>query len=185
MLIENIKKEVLKINEEFKRQDDENYDFWNNHIKLVVKESLFLAERYGADKEIVEIGAMLHDIALMSKVGTKVDHHLNGVKISEKILDKYKVDKIKKDKILGCILHHRISKNAENIEELCVADADIISHFDNIPMCFYTSFRFKKFSLNDVGEMKVWFEKDFNDLSDRTKFEFKPRYENIMQVIFG
>lgn len=52
-------------------------------------------------------------------------------------------------------------------------------------MCFYTSFRFKKFSLNDVGEMKVWFEKDFNDLSDRTKFEFKPRYENIMQVIFG
>ena len=185
MLIENIKMEVLKINEKFKQQDEENYDFWNNHIKYVVKESLLLAEKYKADKEIVEIGAMLHDIALMSNVGTKADHHVNGAKIAESLLDKYKIDNSKKDRILGCILHHRASKNAENVEELCVADADIIAHFDNIPMCFYTLFRFKKFTLNDIEEMKKWFEKDFNDLSDTAKIEFKPRYENIIKVIFG
>ncbi len=183
MLVDDIRNEVLKINECFKKEDDEHYDFWNNHIKFVVKESLILAEKYNADKEIVELGAMLHDIALMSKVGTKADHHENGAKIARSLLEKYKVLPSKIDKILGCVLHHRASKNAENIEELCVADADILAHFDNIPMCLF-SFS-KRFTLNDIQEIKTLFEKDFDDLSENTKILFRPKYENIMQVIFG
>lgn len=152
MLTEDIKKEVLKINEAFKSQDNDKYDFWENHIKFVVEESLKLAEAYGADKEIVEIGAMLHDIALMSRVGTKADHHINGAKVAEQILNKFKVDENKKQRILGCVLHHRTSKNAENIEELCVADADILAHFDNLPMIFFKCFKLGNMTMNDREE---------------------------------
>ncbi len=184
MLIKNIKDEVLDLNEKYKKSAEDGYDFWENHVKHVVKESLLLAEKYGADKEIVEIAAMLHDIALMSNVGTKADHNVNGAKIAEEILSKYNVEKSKKERIVGCVLHHRASKYAENIEELCVADADIIAHFDNIPMIFFKSFTWGKMTLNDKDKLIQGFQNDYEDLSERSKKEFKPRYENIMQVLF-
>lgn len=185
MLTQKIKQEVLEINKNFMLTDEHNYDFWNNHIKFVVKESLFLADKLGADKEVVEIAAMLHDIAMMKRVGDKVDHHINGAKIAEEILTKYGVEKQKQQKIIGCVLHHRTSKNAENLEELCVADGDILAHFSNIPMCFFSAFKLKGYTLNDMDKLKAWFEKDYNDLSDKSKGEFRDRYENIMQIIFG
>lgn len=184
-IIEKIKQEVLAINEQYKNQAEDGYDYWNNHVKYVVKESLFLAEKYGADKEVVEIAAMLHDIALMKKVGTKADHNINGAKIAKEILDKYEISNSKKETILGCILHHRSSKYAENIEELCVADADIIAHFDNLPMIFFKSFTWGKMTLKDREKLIAGFNNDYDDLSDKTKKEFKQRFENIMQVLFG
>lgn len=183
-LVEEIKQEVLKINEQYVLEAEDGYDFWNNHIKFVVAESLLLAENYGADKEIVQIGAMLHDIALMKKVGTKKQHNLNGAKIAEELLTRLQVAKDKIQKILGCILHHSTSKHAKNLEELCVADADILAHFDNIPMCFYSAFKLKDLSLNDIDKIKSWFESDFNDLSDQTKKAFQEKYQQIMQILF-
>ena len=82
--------------------------------------------------------------------------------------------------------NHRSSKNAKNIEEICVADADILAHFDNIPMLFNSAFKRNNISLCNIRQyMKEMFEKDYNDLSDMTKEEFKKRYENICEIILG
>ena len=183
-IIEQVKNEVLIRNKEYIEKVD-SYDFWNNHIKFVVNEALKLASVYSADKEIVELGALLHDIALVSNVGTKADHHTNGAKIAEEILTNLKYPQDKRERVVNCVLHHRSSKNAENIEELCVCDADILAHFDNIPMIFFKSFTMGKMTLNDMGVFIQGFQKDFDDLSDRTKETFKDKYENIMQVLFG
>ena len=43
-------------------------DFWNEHIKYVYDKALVLAKKYDADIEIVSLGALLHDIALIKKV---------------------------------------------------------------------------------------------------------------------
>jgi len=132
-LVKKIEDYVIRINKTYVENPDNNkYDYYNEHIKYVVKNSLDLAKEYHADPETVEIGALLHDIAMMLKVGTKTDHHVNGAEIAEKLLKelKYPVEKI--EKVKNIILHHRSSKNAQNVEELCVADADIIAHFDNI-----------------------------------------------------
>ncbi len=183
-IIEQVKNEVLRRNQEYIEKID-SYNFWENHIKFVVKEALILADEYGADKEIVELGALLHDIALVSHVGTKVDHHINGEKISREILTKLNYPQDKMQKILNCVLHHRSSKNAENIEELCVCDADILAHFDNIPLTFDVAYKFHNFKT--IKERNAWiksaFEKDYFDLSDKTREKFKPRYENILQVL--
>lgn len=183
-IIEQVKNEVLRRNQEYVEKVD-SYDFWNNHIKFVLDEALKLASVYGADKEIVELGAILHDIALVSNVGTKADHHTNGAKIAEEILTNLNYPQDKKERVVNCVLHHRSSKNAENIEELCVCDGDILAHFDNIPMIFFKSFTMGKMTLNDMGVFIQGFQKDFDDLSDRTKETFKDKYENIMQVLFG
>ena len=184
-IVKMIKEEILQLNKKYMNEID-NYDFWEQHVKYVVKEALLLAEEYNADKEIVELGALLHDVALISNVGTKVDHHTNGAIIAEKLLSKYGYQKDRMSKVVGCVLNHRSSKNATSNEEMCVADADIIAHYDNIPMCFEVAFKYNKISnTNDKNEWIKYFEKDYNDLSDRTKQTFKERYQNIINVLFG
>lgn len=184
-IIDKVKNEVLRINAEYMMSEDK-YDFWNNHIKYVVKESLLLADKYGADREIVELGAMLHDIALMSKVGTKKDHHENGAKIAERILLDFKYPKSKTKRVVACVLHHRSSKNAENVDEICVSDADILAHFDNIPMVFECMYKFHDIKTIEEGNeyLKSEFERDYNDLSSKTKKVFTSRYKRILEILF-
>ena len=52
-VIENIKQELLKRCNNYKEKY--GYDFWNDHIKYVVKNSIELAKKYNADVEIVEL----------------------------------------------------------------------------------------------------------------------------------
>lgn len=182
-LIENEVKEKIK---EYKLNAEDNYDFWNEHIKYVYAESQKLAKQYGADIEIVKLGALLHDMALICKVGERKDHHINGKILAEEILNKYDYPKEKKDRVLSCVYNHRSSKNATNIEDLCVADADIIAHFDNIPMLFNSAYNRNHILLNEVRAwMKNEFEKDYNDLSDKTKETFEDRYKQICEIILG
>ena len=180
-IIKDIKNELMLLNQ--KHFKEENYDYWNMHIKYVVREAVKLAKKYNADKEIVELGALLHDIALVAKVGTKADHHTNGAFIAKELLTKYNYPKEKIDRVVGCVLNHRSSKNATNIEELCVADADIIAHFSNITNAFVLGV--KKHNFTQPQEYMAWFEKDYNDLSEKTKMSFKKRYKNIMKVLFN
>ena len=87
---------------------------------------------------------------------------------------------------MSCVYNHRSSKNATNIEDLCVADADIIAHFDNIPMLFNSAYNRNHISLNEVRAwMKNEFEKDYNDLSDKTKETFEDRYKQICEIVLG
>lgn len=183
-IIESVKSYVIEKSEEYKNSSDDHYDFWNEHIKYVFDESVKLAEMYGADVEIVSLGALLHDIALIEKVGDRKDHHINGEKIAREVLDGLNYDDSKKERVLKCVYNHRSSKNTESIEEMCVADADILAHFDNIPMLFNSAFIRNNVSLNEINDwLESAFEKDFNDLSDKTRENFAERYKLIREVV--
>jgi uncharacterized protein len=185
-IIEETEKIIQSACEEYKQSAEDGYDYWNEHIKYVYEEAIKLAQKYNADEEIVRLGALLHDIALVKKVGDRKDHHINGKLLADEVLTSFSYPEDKKQKVLGCVLHHRSSKNAENVEEQCVADADVLAHFDNIPMLFNSAFNRSNLNLNEVRPwMKDCFEKDFNDLSERTKVEFKERYNLICDVVLN
>lgn len=185
-IVNSIEKEIKEKIEKYKNEAEDHYDFWNEHIKYVYEESKKLAKQYGADEEIVKLGALLHDIALICKVGERKDHHINGKILAEELLRKYNYEENKLNRVLSCVYNHRSSKNATNIEDMCVADADILAHFDNIPMLFNSAYNRNNVSLHKVRNwMKEVFEKDYNDLSDRTKVYFKERYEVICEVVLG
>ena len=185
-IIDRVKEYVLQQIKEYKENSNDNYDFWNEHIKYVYKESIKLAKEYNADIEIVSLGALLHDIALINKVGDRKDHHINGEVIAKEILERFDYDEDKLNRVLKCVYNHRSSKNAESIEEKCVADADILAHFDNIPMLFNSAFIRNNIPLNEIRTwMKECFEKDYNDLSDRTKETFKAQYQKICKIVLG
>ena len=77
---------------------------------------------------------------------------------------------------MGCILNHRSSKNATTNEELCVADADIMAHFDNMDMILNNIKRLDRSKSEVISRC----EKDYNDMSDRTKDSFKDKYTVFM-----
>ena len=70
-IINLIEKEVKNKINEYKNSSEDYYDFWDEHIKYVYKEAINLSELYNADRTIVELGALLHDIALIKQVGDK------------------------------------------------------------------------------------------------------------------
>ncbi len=185
-LVENIRSEVLEEIEKYKNESEDHYDFWNEHIKYVVSEALSLTDEFGADKETVELGALLHDIALIKKVGERKDHHINGEILAKEILSKHGYDGDKMARVLACVRNHRSSKNANSIEEVCVCDADILAHFDNIPMIFSNILSRSRGDLNAVRKiLKESFEKDYNDLSEKTKIAFHNRYNLICEIVIG
>ena len=100
---------------------------------------LILAEKYGADKEVVLIAAWLHDIASITDYSLYDLHHIHGAEMAYSILKEYRYDSQKIRMVQECIKNHRGSVNLEknSLEELCVADADAISHFDSVPSLLY------------------------------------------------
>lgn len=184
-IVKSIKEELIKrcniYNEKY------NYDFWNDHIKYVVKNAIELAKKYEADIEIVELGALLHDIAIPSEIGLKEEHNIYGAKIADEILTKLNYPEDKKERVKECVLRHRGSKDLprNTIEEQCVADADVIAHFDCIPSLFQFVYNDLNLSVKNGEEyVKKKLERDYNKLSDRTKKLLKDRYNNILNVLF-
>ena len=186
-ITEKIREELIKrcntYNEKY------GYDFWNEHIKYVVKNAVELAKKYGADIEIVELGALLHDIAMPSEIGPREEHNVYGAKIADELLTKLNYPDDRKERVKECVLRHRGSNDLprNTIEEECVADADVIAHFDYIPALFHLAFgkNDKDLSIAEGTEfVKKKLERDYNKLSSHTREILKDRYENIIKVLF-
>ena len=184
-ITEKIKKELLYRCEKYKKKY--GYDFWNEHIKYVVQNSVELAQKYGADVEITELGALLHDIAKPSEYGENEKHHIYGAEIAEELLSKLNYPRNKIEYVKNCVLNHRgsVLNDKNTVEEQCVADADVIAHFDCIPLLFSVAYGEKRLSLYEGQQwVKSKLERDYRKLSSRAKEDLKDRYENIMKVLF-
>lgn len=142
------------------------------HIVAVVKNAEILAEKYGADKEVVLIAAWLHDIASITDYSLYVLHHIHGAEMAYGILKEYGYDNKKIRLVQECIKNHRGSVNLEknSLEELCVADADAISHFDSVPSLLYLAYVQKGMGIEDGKEfVKNKLARSFQKLSTESK----------------
>ena len=182
---EKIQKELIKRCEIYEKKT--GYNYWENHIKYVVKNAKKLAIQYNANIEIVELGALLHDIAVPSEYGDPREHHIYGEKIAEELLSKLNYPKEKTELVKKCVLNHRSSTNVkkETIEEQCVADADVMAHFECIPDLFSLVYHDKNMSIKDGAEyVKKKLERDFEKLSPQSKELLKDKYDSIMKILF-
>ena len=68
---------IRNISEEACKQETNIYGYgiWNHHIIDVVKYSKLMAEKLGADEEIVELAALLHDYASIKNSDHIKEHH--------------------------------------------------------------------------------------------------------------
>ncbi|WP_346886690.1 HD domain-containing protein [Clostridium sp. UBA4395] len=109
-IIDSLKDEVKK------RYESEDNFFGIGgyyHIRAVVKNAVSLAESYGADIEVVTIGAWLQDIASVTDYNFYEDHHIHGARIAGDMLSNFNYPNEKIELVQKCILNHRGSKLLE------------------------------------------------------------------------
>lgn len=156
------------------------------HIKAVAENAVYLAEQYGADREVVVIAAWLHDIASITDYTLYEEHHVHGAEMAEEILNRFDYDKDKIQLVKKCILNHRGSKPAEKqtAEEVCIADADAISHFDSVPSLFYLAYVKRGLGIGEgIDFVKSKLERSYKKLSNSGKDIFAEKYRTAMAVI--
>ncbi len=171
---------IEKIKNIVKKECEKDNWSWDYHMVPVVKYANQLAEKLGADKEIVEISAWLHDITRLK--GDSENHHTSGPIEAEKILKELKYPQEKIEKIKHCIHAHRGSQSIkrETLEAECVASADAMAHFDNVSALLYVAFVKK---LMNIEEGKIWvrnkFERSWKKLIPEAKEIVLPKYEAV------
>jgi len=159
-MIETVR-EIVK--SECKQRD---WNDWEYHIKFVVKHSKFLAEKLNADKEVVELAALLHDIGRV-KFGPK-DHEITGSSEAEKILKQLNYPQNVIGEVKHCIETHRTGKNIERktLAAEIIANADAMAHYDAFPFMIKAGLNKNK---GDLEKAIDWvykkMERDWKDLT--------------------
>lgn len=159
---------------------------WQFHLLPVIKNACMLAERYGADKDVVEIASIFHDYADLLDFANRDNHHILGAELAEGILiqDGFSQDFV--DKVKLCIVNHRASVVNEkfSIEEICVADGDAISHLDSVVelICWRAYLGEDIMTCNNFVKNKII--KSYSKMSAQTQELMKDKYESIMKVLF-
>ena len=158
---------------------------WKYHLYPVIKNACMLADKYGADKDVVELAALFHDYADLLDMNNRDNHHVLGAQLAEKILseDGYAERFIERVKL--CILNHRASvvKEKFSIEEICVADADAMSHMDSVVelICWRAYLGESIVDCNKFVKKKI--EKSYAKMSKETQSFMKDKYDSIMKVL--
>ena len=151
---------------------------WKYHLFPVIQNAIMLAEKYGADRDVVEVGVIFHDYANLLDFANSDNHHILGAELAEGVLlqDGFSQEFI--DRVKSCIQNHRASVVREKftIEEICVADADALSHLDNVVelICWRAYLGEDIMTCNDFVKTKI--QKSYAKMSSETKELMKDKY---------
>ena len=183
-----MKGELYKLVQEKCKNYDKHFghtDVWRYHIKLVVDNAMFLATKYGADMEIVELSALLHDIASLEDLEKYGEtHHIVGSQMAEEILAKYGYPKDRIERVKGCILNHRASAPAQKamIEEICVADADALAHIQAVAELLMWRAYLGESVEEGCAFVKHKISKSYNKMSQQSQELYKDKFSATMQL---
>jgi uncharacterized protein len=174
------------VEEECKKPSSKyGYEPYQFHFVSVVRYADSLAIKLGADREIVAIAAWLHDIG--SIIGGRANHHITGAKIAEEKLREfdYPVERI--ERIKKCISNHRGStKHArDSLEEQIIAEADVLSNFENIGGLFKAAYEFESLSQDEAQKsVKRKLQNKYEQLHFvESRKLIKPKYEAAMLLL--
>lgn len=155
------------------------------HIRAVPDNAAIFAKQFGADEEVVVIAAWLHDVVSVTDYNLYEEHHIHGGKMAKE-LEKFDYDKEKINQVQLCVLNHRgiISGERLSLEEMCVADADAISHFDSVPSLLYLAYVERKMSIEEgIVFVKEKLERSYYKLSDKSKEIYSEKYHQVMDIL--
>jgi uncharacterized protein len=158
------------------------YEPFPYHFASVVNYAEKLADELGGDKEVILISAWLHDIG--SIIHGRDDHHITGAKIAEQKLQELNYSTEKIELVKKCIMNHRGSKqNArESIEEKIIAEADVMSTFDNVAGIFKAAFIYEnRTQVEAKDSVRQKLENKWNQLHfEKSRQIIRPKFEAAM-----
>ena len=127
------------------------YGIWTHHIREVVRLGKELSAEFGADEEVVELAALLHDYASVKDERLYAEHHLDGPLEAETLLTSLDYPTEKIEAVKGCVAEHRGSVEGERStpEARCLATADALAHIQNVPSLLYFAYVHQKLSIDE------------------------------------
>ncbi len=170
-------KEVEKFSRKYCKKDKEDPKLWENHVCLVKKYALKLAKIENADKDVVEIAALLHDIG---KYKARKNHHIESYKLSKKFLKDSDLAEKKKKLILKCILKHgsKFSNEDNEIEVKIIQSADALGTlFDN---------KWQKHSRESMSKKELFklYDKSMKKINLKSARKIaKPRIDKLKRLL--
>lgn len=180
------------LNEEIREKCESPSNFFGEgiyyHVRAVVKNAVALAGKYGADQEVVEIAAWLHDYASIIDYKYYEEHHIHGAAMAGKLLESMDYPTVKIELVQKCILNHRGSlvRYKSTVEEICIADGDAISHFDSVPSLLYLAYVKRGCSVSEGIEFVTnKLKRSFNKLSDDSKAIYNDKYISVLKMLSG
>lgn len=187
-IVKKMQQEIIRRSNEFERQTKgtkDEYNLYMEHIQYVYKYVCLLSKNKDVDHEVLELSALLHDIAMTDRNLDRSKHNEYGSIIAEQLLRENGYPEEKVQFVKKCILNHS-SKRAEfrtTEEEKILVNADGLSHFDAI-YSLYT-LAHDVMDLNDVETIKFIQDKltrDYNEISDNLKYLVDEKYNKVMNA---
>jgi putative nucleotidyltransferase with HDIG domain len=165
------------------------YGLWEHHIVHVIDFARQMAKKTGADDEIVEIAAILHDYASAKDYKLFSRHNVHGARLAREILKEYNYPPDRIEQVAHVILSHSGAENRQvkrlTKEDQCVADADAMAHFASTPSLFYLAFFSHKMDINEATEwLMAKLDRSWRKLSPKAKELVKDRYE-AAKLLYG
>ena len=162
------------------------YGIWTHHIREVVRLGRDLAGEFGADEEVVELAALLHDYASIKDEQLYAAHHIHGPLEAEKVLASLGYPAKKIDAVKTCIAEHRGSVESERStpEARCLASADALAHIQNVPSLLYFAYVHKRLG---IDEGAIWvkekLERSWEKLEPHLQERSKEQCEAALEVL--
>lgn len=186
-IIEQVKKIIIdrsnKFQEETKGTKDE-YNLWLEHVQYVYKYAVMIANNKNVDQEVVELSALLHDIAMTDRNLERSKHNEYGSEIAEQILLEIGYNPERIELVKKCILNHssKRKKFRTTEEERILVNADAMAHFDCIESIY--SLATKVMGLNEedsVQFVKDKLTKDYLEIDEEVRQIVREKYNMIMK----
>ncbi|MCP3960950.1 MAG: HD domain-containing protein [bacterium] len=162
------------------------YGIWTHHITKVAEHARRLAPLFGADPEIVEIAALLHDYASVKDEALYEDHHVHGPIEAGAILTKLGCPEDTIEAVRHAIAAHRASVDVErrSAEARCLANADALAHIENVTSLLHLAYaRWGR----GIDEGAAWvcakLERSWGKLDPRVREIAREPYEAALMVL--
>ena len=187
-IVSKMKQEIINRSNSFEEQTKgtkDEYNIYKEHIQYVYKYVCLLSKNKNVDHEVLELSALLHDIAMTDKTLDRSKHNEYGSEIAEQLLRENNYPEDKVQFVKKCILNHS-SKRAEyrtTEEERILVNADGLSHFDSISNLY--SLAHNVMELNDEEAIRFIQDKltkDYNEISEELKYLINDKYEKVMKA---
>ena len=155
------------------------------HINPVVEIASNMSKELGANIQVVEISAYLHDITKM--VGERKNHHITGAEYAEQFLKKYNIDKEFITKVKNCILKHRGSSEfiRNTLEEKIIATSDAVAHIEHPLTLFYAWYGRRQCSIDEGADgiisklQRSWNKIEFEYIKEKDR----DKYKNLLKIL--
>ena len=162
------------------------YTIWTHHIVPVVQNAKQLAKLVGADVEIVEIAALLHDFASVKDKALYKDHHLNSAIEAEKILKSFDYPAERIEAVKHCIETHRgsIDEQRRSIEAECVASTDAMAHIQNVPALLYSAYTQRGMEIDEgIQWLRKKLERSWNKMIPQAQNIVRDKFEAALIIL--